>query len=340
MKRSILPASALGIAALATPSSAQAPQLVPIRGALEDASGVAVEGSTTIVFSLYSNEVSGTPIFRESQVLVLERGQLYAYLGAAEPLDLALFRDHPAVWLGIQVIGDPEMSPRIRLGAVPYAAYAEHCGDADRVGGETASGLGVPSGAVMFFDLPSCPSGWTELAAARGRAIVGLPSGGASLGTVGTPLTNLEDRAHAHTVDPASVSSSAAGNHTHSVDPPSTTTSANGGHNHPWLSFASAGTPGSPGAVGTYTSTGALTTALFNRVSVAPAGSTNVIGIGGGTAYTAEAADHTHTANVSAFDSASAGAHTHDVDVGPSQSTSATTGQVVPYVQLLACRKG
>jgi hypothetical protein len=30
----------------------------------------------------------------------------------------------------------------------------------------------VPSGAIMPFDLGSCPSGWTELTAARGRSIV------------------------------------------------------------------------------------------------------------------------------------------------------------------------
>lgn len=59
----------------------------------------------------------------------------------------------------------------------------------------------VPSGAVMFFNLASCPTGWTAVAGARGRYIVGLPSGGTLGGTAGTALSNLENRStgnHSH----------------------------------------------------------------------------------------------------------------------------------------------
>jgi len=54
----------------------------------------------------------------------------------------------------------------------------------------------------MFFNLATCPSGWTELSAARGRYLVGTPSGGTVSGTAGTALTDLENRAvgqHMHT---------------------------------------------------------------------------------------------------------------------------------------------
>ena len=65
----------------------------------------------------------------------------------------------------------------------------------------------IPSGAVMFFDLSSCPSGWTELVNAQGRYLVGLPGGGTLNGEVGQVLTNLENRAvgqHGHNItDPA-----------------------------------------------------------------------------------------------------------------------------------------
>jgi hypothetical protein len=68
----------------------------------------------------------------------------------------------------------------------------------------------IPSGAVMFFNLPSCPSGWSELTAARGRYLVGKPSGGTLAGTQGTALTDLENRA--------------VGQHNHSITDP--------GHSH------------------------------------------------------------------------------------------------------------
>jgi hypothetical protein len=68
---------------------------------------------------------------------------------------------------------------------------------------------GTP-GAVSFFNLAACPSGWTELTAARGRYIVGLPVGGTLAGTAGTALTNLQNRS--------------VGRHTHGVTDP--------GHSH------------------------------------------------------------------------------------------------------------
>jgi len=47
-------------------------------------------------------------------------------------------------------------------------------------------------------------TGWSEYTSARGRMIVGLPSGGTDGGTVGTALTNAQDKsksiAHDHTM--------------------------------------------------------------------------------------------------------------------------------------------
>lgn len=57
-----------------------------------------------------------------------------------------------------------------------------------------AAGDALPAGAVSFFNLAACPSGWTELTAARGRYLVGVPSGGTLASTVGTALSNVENR--------------------------------------------------------------------------------------------------------------------------------------------------
>jgi hypothetical protein len=68
----------------------------------------------------------------------------------------------------------------------------------------------VPAGQVSFFNLGSCPSGWTQLTTARGRYLVGKVAGGTGGGTVGTALSDLENRA--------------VGLHTHGVTDP--------GHSH------------------------------------------------------------------------------------------------------------
>lgn len=65
-----------------------------------------------------------------------------------------------------------------------------------------SSGSYVPSGMIAAFDA-ACPAGWTEYTNARGRYVVGMPSGGTLAGTAGTALTNLENRSvgqHNHTI--------------------------------------------------------------------------------------------------------------------------------------------
>jgi hypothetical protein len=73
--------------------------------------------------------------------------------------------------------------------------------DSITVGG--VSNASVPRGAVMFFNLDSCPTGWTLVAGAQGRYLVGLPaSGGTNGGIIGTQLSANENRPvgqHSHT---------------------------------------------------------------------------------------------------------------------------------------------
>lgn len=75
--------------------------------------------------------------------------------------------------------------------------------------GEPGTAASAPAGQVSFFNLGSCPSGWTELTTARGRYLVGKVAGGTLGGTVGTALSNLGNRAvglHTHGVtDPGHV---------------------------------------------------------------------------------------------------------------------------------------
>ena len=61
----------------------------------------------------------------------------------------------------------------------------------------------VPAGAVMFFNLETCPAGWMVLPGAQGRYLVGLTPGGHLGMQVGTALKNHEERTvsqHTHTV--------------------------------------------------------------------------------------------------------------------------------------------
>jgi len=85
--------------------------------------------------------------------------------------------------------------------------------DVGTLNGTDPAALQIPSGAVMFFNLSSCPSGWSPLPGAAGRYLVGLPAGGALGATVGYALTPQENRPvgrHTHgVVDPG---------HSHNID--------------------------------------------------------------------------------------------------------------------------
>ncbi len=126
---------------------------------------------------------------------------------------------------------------------------------------QTAAAAAIPAGLVSFFNLSACPSGWTELTAARGMYIVGLPAAGTLAGTSGTALTNLESRPvgqHTHTItisDPG---------HSHSVTALST-----GCGNCSWR-FAGATTNDGGGVGGgTSSNTTGITASAANSGSVA-----------------------------------------------------------------------
>jgi hypothetical protein len=100
-----------------------------------------------------------------------------------------------------------------------------------------AQQMGVPSGAVMFFHLSTCPNGWTELSAARGRYIVARPAGGTLGATKGTALSNLENRTvgrHTHGVtDPGHAHGITDPKHSHTItDPKHSHAITDPGHHH------------------------------------------------------------------------------------------------------------
>src|SRR5690606_25298559 len=66
-----------------------------------------------------------------------------------------------------------------------------------------ASDDGVPAGAILFFDTPTCPDGWERESAYDGRYLVIAPAGGTIGALAGPPLSDVERRAlpdHTHLV--------------------------------------------------------------------------------------------------------------------------------------------
>jgi|GEM_PF-5089442 len=115
------------------------------------------------------------------------------------------------IWVEVALDGVP-FAPS-KLGAVPYAIEAGHALTADRASAELQQQI-VPTGAVMAFNLSSCPAGWSALADAAGRVIVGVSNPDALGTTLGSNEVALElDQvpSHAHGIaDPGHAHSAEA----------------------------------------------------------------------------------------------------------------------------------
>lgn len=101
------------------------PSLVNYQGLLRDpTSGQPVADSTyTIQFSIYAASSGGALLWRETLPVTTSGGRFNVLLGSATSLHPDLLAG-AARWLGVKVGNDPEMTPRQRLVAVPYALRA------------------------------------------------------------------------------------------------------------------------------------------------------------------------------------------------------------------------
>lgn len=341
---------------LAFPSEAVVPDFVPLQGILADGVGNPVDGTVTLTVRLYDTENAPAGFWSEAQPVAVDDGFFTVYLGATAPLP-DNFASYAKVWVGITVDNDAEME-RFQLGAVPYALEARVC---QQVGSLTEASInskfapashthndGVPPGAVMFFLLSDCPAGWSPLAGAQGRVLLGVAPGEPST-SVGTPLpsgglrTVSEVPAHTHSVDPPSQAVTVANesSHTHSVNPAAFTIGG-GDHTH-GASSASGGAHSHTMTLSAMDSASAGDALQRDPTQSTLTGSTSSAGAHSHT-ITISSSAHTHTVDVPSTTTSGPTAHTHGAsfDMPAFSTTSAGVGAVdvtMPYLQLLVCIK-
>lgn len=112
--------------------------------------GAPLQGTFSFTFRLYEAASGGSPAWEEVQSVAIDEGIYSAVLGAATPLpdDLA---DSDGLYLGIQIDGDSEMTPRLEFFTTPYALSAERADMA----------LSVDPSALSGFVTASNPQSWT-----------------------------------------------------------------------------------------------------------------------------------------------------------------------------------
>ncbi|HED17815.1 MAG TPA: hypothetical protein ENI64_13505 [Gammaproteobacteria bacterium] len=119
------------------PAQAAIPDDLDYQGYLTDSGGSPVNSSVSVTFLLYNVGSGGIALWGDTQPVAVNNGLFTVKLGRpGNPFPLGLF-DAP-LWLGIDVAGDGEMSPRIALSS---AAFAHKADDAFTLEGSSASSL-------------------------------------------------------------------------------------------------------------------------------------------------------------------------------------------------------
>ncbi len=161
MKRRMMLAAALFLLVVPLAASAQ-PAFVTIQGVLTDANDVPIDEETDLTISIYASDTDTTPLYTETQSVLVDGGFFTLYLGAVQALDLELFKNNSAPFLGITVGDEAEMAPRLPIGTVPFAAFAPYAGDAATLGGMAPSDFRASADAVSWNDLGDVPSELTD----------------------------------------------------------------------------------------------------------------------------------------------------------------------------------
>src|SRR6516165_470640 len=158
--------SLVGVLSLATVTLAAAqppaptaktslPRVIRIAGTLPTTIG-APSPTETITFAIYAEETGGSPLWQETQTVIVDgTGAYNALIGSTVPdgLPLDIFTANDARWLSIHLEGANEPDqPRVLIASVAYALRAA---DADTLGGKPASAYvlaGPPAGAPRTSD--------------------------------------------------------------------------------------------------------------------------------------------------------------------------------------------
>ena len=106
---------------------ADVPNVIGYQGRLTENDGTPLNENISITFTIYDYETGGTALWTETQNVEVSNGLFSVLLGESESLPTDIFSDSSR-WIGINVDGDGEMTPRTKLTSVPYAIQAGNSG--------------------------------------------------------------------------------------------------------------------------------------------------------------------------------------------------------------------
>lgn len=139
----VLLVSLIAFNTFSQPKSTAAPaDTLNFQARLQSGSGAIVpDGSYSIQFKLYYNAVGGSALWTETDTVSVVNGYVSVYLGANTPFPSNIAWDQ-STYITMNVNSDGEMSPRLKLTAVPYAFQAKYANQLQASNGVNIATLG------------------------------------------------------------------------------------------------------------------------------------------------------------------------------------------------------
>jgi hypothetical protein len=170
LPRLLLALAAAGLVLLASTAGAvDVPRQMTFQGRLLRADGSPETAPQSLRFALYATPGGGAPLWEESHPSVPVTNGYYAVvLGASLPLPPAAVNGQ-ALYLGVSIVGQSELTPRLPVVSVPYALRAD---DSNRLEGRNAASF-----ANATHSHPNLPATYDpSLSFANGTLAVTFPA--------------------------------------------------------------------------------------------------------------------------------------------------------------------
>jgi hypothetical protein len=137
LPRSLLGLAVAGLALLALPARAvDLPRQITFQGRLVRADGSPETAPQDLNFALYATSAGGASLWEESHPgIPVTNGYYAVVLGSRVPLPANVLNGQ-ALYLGVSLVGQSELTPRLPLVSVPYALRAD---DSNRLEGRAAA---------------------------------------------------------------------------------------------------------------------------------------------------------------------------------------------------------
>ena len=143
---------------------ADVPQVINYQGRLTDGAGdPVIDGLHLLKFRLYNFSSGGTTLWNSEYRAIQVTDGFFSYLiGDTIPIPNTVFANYDAVWLGLQVGADPEMSPRTRIATVGYAYRALHSDSARIADDALTLNNNSPSFYLDWNNQTNIPAGFAD----------------------------------------------------------------------------------------------------------------------------------------------------------------------------------